>query len=175
MDIVQMLNDKSIKAIEKRAKLVDLLMEKKVTIQELDALSGTLNDKQLVSVLEAIEAITQQTPELANKDYLLFAGRYILADNNSLKREAARIVGNLAHRFPDDLDQPIKDLLENTKHDGTVVRWSSAYALGRIVALPQYANSPLFDTVTDIWEKESENGVKNQYAKGLKTANKMRK
>lgn len=68
----------------------------------------------------------------------------------------------------------IASLLQNADHEGTVIRWASAYALSRIVILPQYARGPLFEQISDLYEKEKENGVKNQYRKALKKAEKIR-
>jgi hypothetical protein len=63
------------------------------------------------------------------------AETYISSSSNSLKREASRVVGNIAHLFPDNLDDAIKMLMDNTNSDVTVVRWGSAYALGRVILI----------------------------------------
>lgn len=72
------------------------------------------------------------------------AEKYILSSDNSCKREASRIVGNLANKFPTKLENAITALLQNAGNDGTVIRWASAYALSRIITIPHYAKSPLF-------------------------------
>jgi hypothetical protein len=46
--------------------------------------------------------------------------------------------------------------------------------MSRIIRIPHYANSELFDTLTDLSEQEQENGVKNQLLGGLKKAKKLR-
>ena len=91
-----------------------------------------------------------------------------MSANNSCKREASRVVGNMAALYPDELDGAIDALLKNTSDSGTVVRWGSAYALARIVVLERYKGSGLVDTVREIYESEQESGVKNQYAKALR-------
>ena len=40
--------------------------------------------------------------------------------------------------------------------------------------IPQYAKSHLFEQISDLCAKENESGVKNQYIKALKKAEKMR-
>ena len=40
--------------------------------------------------------------------------------------------------------------------------------------IPQYAKSPLFEQISDLCAKENESGVKNQYIKALKKAEKIR-
>ena len=99
---------------------------------------------------------------------------FITADSNSVKREAARIVGNIAHLFPNDLEVAMKRLMENSNDEGTVVRWSSAYAFARIIQIQQHANSELFDILTKWSDEELENGIKNQLLGGLKKAKKLR-
>ena len=65
-------------------------------------------------------------------------------------------------------------LLQNSENKGTVVRWSSGYSLGRIIQIPKFAKSDLFEALVIIAENEQDNGVKNQYVKGLKKASKIR-
>lgn len=146
MDIINLLNDKTVKPIEKRENLAESIRMKWITIDEIKSLDG-LDEKKSGIILEAMEAVTRNSPECADLDWLKFAQEYITSPSNSVKREASRIVGNIAHLFPDDLATAIEKLLENTINNGTVIRWGSAYALGRIVLIPQYANSDLFDIV----------------------------
>jgi hypothetical protein len=75
--------------------------------------------------------------------------------------------------FPNDLETAIQKLLLNTGSGGTVIRWSSAYALGRIISIPKYATSDLFNVVSGLYEQEKGNGIKNQYLSGLKKAKKI--
>jgi hypothetical protein len=125
-------------------------------------------------ILEAIEAVTGKNPEIADLEWLKFAQDFITSQSNNLKREASRVVGNIAHLFPNDLEMAIQYLMNNTKKDSTVIRWGSAYAMSRIIQIPQYANSELFNMLTDLSEQEQENGVKNQLLDGLKKAKKIR-
>ena len=69
--------------------------------------------------------------------------------------------------YPRDLDKPIKSLLNNANDNGTVVRWSAAYALSRIIILPEYANSKLYNQLVEICEKEEKNSIKNIYLKAF--------
>jgi hypothetical protein len=172
MDIVSIINDKSLKSTDKREQIADALRAGKITVQEIE--SGGFDEKGIGLILEAMESVSGRDPDLADSEWLAFAKTYILSKSNSLKREASRVVGNIAHRFPGDLEDVIQMLMENTKNDGTVVRWGSAYALGRIILIPEFANSDLFDLLADLAEQEPENGVRNQYLNGLKKAKKLR-
>lgn len=173
MDINALLNDKAIKPIAKRNEIVAVLQQRLISISDIHALTG-LNGRLTVIILEAMEEATRIDPELADLDWLRFAEGYILAPSNSLKREASRVVGNIAHLFPDDLETVVPKLIENTGAEGTVVRWGSAYTLGRIVVTARYADSRLFEQVAGLAEAEQENGVKSQYLNGLKKAAKIR-
>ncbi len=175
MDIIKILDNKSLGPLEKRAEIDEAIRTNLITIKDIHAFSTTLDDKKMAVVLEAMEAVSNRNPEIADLEWLRFAEGFIPAKSNSLKREASRIIGNIAHLFPDDLGVAIPRLIENMSDDGTVVRWSSAYALARVVAIPQYANSELYETLTTLSEQEHNNGVKNQLLGGLKKAGRLRK
>ena len=168
MDVFEILNDKSIRKLEARKLIADSISDGSFSLTDFSGRAEQLNDKQTATFLEAIESVTGQKDSRLGVEYLKFAEKYILSDNNSCKREASRIVGNMAHLYPDELGVAIEALLKNTSVSGTVVRWGSAYALARIIVLERYRNSDLVNTVRDIYEAEQENGVRNQYAKALK-------
>lgn len=118
--------------------------------------------------MEAIEEISNKGLTALSLDYLEFAKKYISSKENSCKRESSRIVGNLASKFPQAVRDCIPALLDNAKDDGTVIRWSSAYALSRIILLEEYSNTELYEELVSICDKEQENGVRNQYLKAFK-------
>ncbi len=71
---------------------------------------NNFNDKQISIILEAIEEITNKNIIQLNSAYLHFGESYILSKDNSCKREAARIVGNMASYYPNELDDAIKTI-----------------------------------------------------------------
>jgi len=162
------------KSTEKREIIIKALEEKSITIKELKVVLNETKEKKSSVIFEAMEAMTNSDAQIADIEWLNLAVENILSESNSIKREASRIVGNISHKFPDDLGEAIEKLLLNTKDEGTVVRWSSAYALSKIIVIPKYANSELFEKLTEICDCEEENGVKNQYVKALKKASKLR-
>ncbi|QQO07839.1 hypothetical protein [Breznakiella homolactica] len=173
MDIAALLGNDSLKSLEKRGRLIQALTDRTVAVQDIIALD--LKDRETGIVLEAMEAVSGTDPGLAGPEWLAWAEPFISSPSNSLKREASRIAGNLAACFPDKLEGAVKRLLENTGNDKTVVRWGSAYALGRIVQIPRYAGGELFTTVQELARSEENQGVKKQYLAGLKKAEKLRK
>ena len=61
-----------------------------------------------------------------------------------------------------------RDLLENTEHEGTVVRWSCAYALGEILKLKTKNNTELLPAIKAISEREEKNSIKKIYLAAMK-------
>ena len=170
MNIIEILSDKSLKSIEKRKLMVTGLLSEEFTVGTLPQ----LNDVQTGIALEAMEEISQKEATIINENWLKFAEKYIDSGNNTLKREAARVTGNIAHIFSEKLEGIIPKLLQNAENESTVIRWSSGYSLGRIIQIPKFAKSDLFDILSKIAENEQDNGVKNQYLNGLKKASKIR-
>lgn len=175
MNLIEILNDKSLKGTEKRSKVISGIVENNLSLNEIDSVSNSLNDKQIAVILEAIEEITNKKLKQLDSSYIEFVEKFILSENNSCKRESSRVIGNLAEQYPKELESAIKSLLQNTNDESTVVRWGSAYALSRIIVLSEFSNTDLFIVISDICDKEQENGVKNQYIKALKKASKTRK
>ena len=134
-----------------------------------------LYEKQIASILEAIEEISNKGLAQLSSRYLLFAIPYITSENNNCRREASRSVGNMAAQYPDMIEEAISPLLDNSPNGGTVIRRAAAYALSRIITTDRYAQSELYDKLTDISNKEEDNAIRNQYLKALKKASKVRK
>lgn len=174
MTITEIMNNKSLKRLEKRNSLAEAIINREFNVSIILEACESLPEKNISLLLEAIEEVSRSKEFTLEADYLDLAEKYILSSDNSCKREASRIVGNLANKFPTKLDKAITALFQNTKNDGTVIRWASAYALSRIIIIPQYAKSPLFEQISDLCAKENESRVKNQYIKALKKAEKIR-
>lgn len=173
MEILEILNNKGLKAKDKRTEIANRINNNEIMIEDIISIDG-LNEKQTGIILEVIEEITRKKPQMATPACFSYVERLISSDSNTLKREASRIVGNIAHLFPENLNEAIQKLLGNSNDESTVVRWGSAYALGRIIVIPEYANSELFDQISLISENEADNGVKNQYLNHIKKAAKIR-
>lgn len=174
MTIKQIIDDKTIKRLEKRNALIEGILNGNFDFSAVTAACSLLPEKKISLLLEAIEEVSRSKEFALEEDYLKLSESYILSSDPSCKREASRIVGNLAAAFPENLDHAITALMQNANHDGTVIRWASAYASSRIVIIPQYARGSLFEQISNLCEKEKETGVKNQYSKALKKAQKIR-
>ncbi|MHA1685943.1 MAG: HEAT repeat domain-containing protein [Candidatus Heimdallarchaeaceae archaeon] len=114
--------------------------------------------------MEALEYITKEDPEFV-WEHLGFVIQHINDSSPRVKWESARIIGNIAHRFPDRLNEAVPKLLENTKDKSTVVRWSAAFALTKIAkSNPELQLTAIFN---EIVKREPNKGVKNIYLKYL--------
>lgn len=168
MKLVDILSDKTIKRIEARTMIINGILNGKHTIENIMAVSKGLKENKVSTILEAIEEISNKGLMNLGVEYLEFAKLYISSEDNSCKREASRIVGNLASQYPQAVRDCIPALLENALADGTVVRWGSAYALSRIILLEEYSDTDLYEKLVLICDNEQENGVRNQYLKAFK-------
>ena len=153
MDIISVMNDKALKGTKKRAAIIELIVSGNLNCEQIEAISTEISNKGL--------------SQLSSR-YLLFAIPYIKSENNNCRREASRIVGNMAAQYPDMIEEAISPLLDNSSNEGIVIRWAAAYALSRIITTDRYAQSELYDKLTDISNKEEDNAIRNQYLKALK-------
>lgn len=109
---------------------------------------------------------------MANEKVLLFVTDTLLEKAPRVKWESAKVIGNIAHLFPAKLDRAISNLLSNSEHEGTVVRWSTAYALGEILKLKTKYNKQLQPAIEAICEREEKNSIKKIYLTALKALKK---
>lgn len=175
MNLYDIITDKNLKGVNKRTKVIEYIVSNNVKIDEIESVCSKINLKQTAVILEAIEEITNKNIMELDIEYLHFAERYIISENNSCIRESSRIIGNMAKYYPDELDNAIKYLLINTENKGKVIRWSSAYALSNIIVLDRFSTSEIVEKIYGIAEKEEDSGVKNRYLKALKKISKDRK
>jgi HEAT repeat protein len=140
MDLQELLNDKSIKPKEKTASLSKWLLDNPLNIDVIIEFSKTSKDTVKASCIESIEYATKSNPELASLACLEFVSKSLTEKAPRLKWESARVIGNIAHLYPDKLEEAVKNLLQNSEHAGTVVRWSAAFALGQILKMKTAIN-----------------------------------
>lgn len=168
MTIVELLNNKSLKPKEKTEKLCEWLLDDSLSIEELLVFAEKLKDPIKATCIEAIEYATKENPKIADEVLLNFVTTTLTSKAPRVKWESAKVIGNIVHLFPSSLQQTIDNLLINTHHEGTVVRWSSAFALGEILKMRTPYNETLLSTVKSICEKEEKNSIRKIYVEALK-------
>jgi hypothetical protein len=168
MDLKELLTNTNLKPKERVEQLSTLLLNQMISVARLIEEAESMKDPLKASCIEALEHATEKKPEIADSRCLTFASSNLLAKAPRIKWESARVIGNIAHRFPEELELPVATLLVNTRHSGTVVRWSAAFALGRIIQLNLGLNKDLIPAVEAILNFEEKNSIKKIYLEALK-------
>lgn len=168
MNIADILSDKSIRPKEKTEKLSVMILDGDLPVAALIDFAAAAKDPVKATCIEAMEYATSRQPEIANGAMLQFATEGLSAKAPRIKWESAKLTGNIAHLFPDELDTAITHLLDNTTHNGTVVRWSAAFALGEIAKLNTKHNRTLLPALENIAAAEEKNSIKKIYLAAFK-------
>jgi HEAT repeat protein len=119
-----------------------------------------------------LEFATKQDPTIADEKCFNFVANALTAEEARVKWESAKVIGNVAHLFPQQLDEAIINLLANSEHPGTVVRWSAAFALGEILKLKTKHNKELLPAIESIINREEQNSIRKIYLEAIKKVKK---
>jgi HEAT repeat protein len=168
MNIPDILNDKQLKPKEKTEIISSKLSDKVITIDQLLDFATNAKDADKATCIEAIEYLSQKNPGMINEQAFRFVTQSLTGKAPRVKWESARVIGNTAFLFPENLDMAIQNLLFNTEHSGTVVRWSAAFALGRIVMLRLAINGTLVPAIESIIAREDKKSIRKIYQDALK-------
>ncbi|TXF74884.1 hypothetical protein [Chryseobacterium sp.] len=168
MTIDELLADKTLKPKVKTETICNWIIDQSLPVDELIAFAEKQKDPAKATCIEALEYATKQNPNIADEIVLTFVTRTLTEKAPRIKWESAKVTGNIAHLFPDKLEKSITHLLDNTTHDGTVVRWSAAFALGEILKLKTLYNKHLLPAIEKICEKEEKTSIKKIYLDAIK-------
>src|SRR5687768_8033484 len=130
MQFQDILSDKSLKSKQKVEALGQWLSENPNQIDELVDYAKEAKEAGKATCIEAMEWATKSNPGIASQNTFEFVSQSLADKAPRVKWESAKVVGNIAYLYPDKLDVAIKNLLSNAEHEGTVVRWAAAFALG---------------------------------------------
>ena len=168
MTIEELLKDKSRKIKEKTETISRWLLDGSISTDELIAFAEKSKDSEKAACIEAFEYATKQNPKIGDESLLEFVTEMIMEKAPRIKWESAKVIGNIAQNFPGKPNVAIEKLLVNSKYEGTVVRWATAYALGEIIKLKTEYNKTLLPKIESLCEDETQNGVKKKYVDALK-------
>lgn len=154
----------TLKPKEKTAKLAQCLKSEPKAMGELLELWKTAKDPVKGTLLSAITLIVSENPGFIG-DHLDFVIAQIGHKAPRVKWESAEIVGHASKVFPDKVMAAVPALLENTGFDGTVVRWSAAFALSEILVNIPSSRDQLMPKINAILEHETNDGVKSLFYK----------
>ena len=168
MDFTKLLNDKSKKPKEKTEELSKWIIDNRDKMNLIIDFAKISKDPIKATCIESIEFASKIEPEIASLDCLEFVTLTLTDKAPRIKWESAKVIANIAMLFPNNLKTAIDNLLLNSKHSGTVVRWSTAFALAEIIKLELDINSVLVPAIKKISETEEKNSIKKIYLSALK-------
>ncbi|MFZ4399259.1 MAG: HEAT repeat domain-containing protein [Bacteroidales bacterium] len=168
MDFNKLFIDKSLKPSEKTTVLSNWLILNTDSLNELIDFARLAKDPIKASCIEAIEYATKTKPGSASSECLKFVSETLSSKAPRVKWESARVIGNIAHLYPDQLDVAINNLLVNSEHSGTVVRWSTAFAFSQIIKMKMPFNNDLIPAIESICIREEKNSIKKIYLEAIK-------
>ncbi|SIQ41050.1 hypothetical protein SAMN05880574_11251 [Chryseobacterium sp. RU37D] len=172
MNLKEVFTDKSTKSNDKVEIISDFVLNGEISLKELIHFASLSKDPIKANCIEALEFSTQKKSNLLDQETFDFVTENLSAKAPRIKWESAKVIGNTAKHFPENLYDPITKLIENTTHEGTVVRWSAAFALSEILNINENLKNKLLPSLKDICEKEEKNSIKKIYQKAIKVAEK---
>ncbi len=168
MDFQSILNDKSVKPKEKTEAISSWILENPDKADELIEFAASAKDPIKATCIESMEYASKINPAVASRAWLEFVSHTLAEKAPRIKWESAKVIGNIAAAYPNDLETAIENLLTNSEHTGTVVRWSTAFALGEIIKLKSALNDELVPAIEAICAKEEKKSISTIYLKALK-------
>lgn len=168
MDFQELINDRSVKPKETTEALSKWILNNPDKMDNLIGFAGKARDPIKGTCIEAFEFATRSNPDIATSALLDFVSHTLSGNAPRVKWESAKVVGNIAHLFPDKLDEAIKNLLVNTEDSGTVVRWSAALALGQIAKMKTSRNEELIPALESICQREEKSSIQKIYQDAFK-------
>lgn len=166
--IAELLSDKLIKPKEKTETLSTWLLQSTISVDELLSFATSAKDSPKATCIEALEFASQQNAVIVNAACFNFVVQSLTAKAPRVKWESAKVIGNIAHLYNENLNIAINNLLVNTEHEGTVVRWSAAFALGEILKLKTKHNKTLLPAIEAICQREEKNSIQKIYLAAIK-------
>lgn len=163
-----LLSDKTIQPKEKTEKLSLLIKTGEISVAQLIEYASISKDPIKATCIEALEFATQKDPSLLGKSGFEFVIDQLSAKAPRIKWESAKVIGNTAKQHNKSLDKAIVNLLINSEHEGTVVRWAAAFALGEIIKLKTAHNKELVPACEAIVAREEKNSIKKIYLAAFK-------
>jgi HEAT repeat protein len=168
MDYKELINNKEVKAKEKVIILSRWIEDNPKELTGLIEFARNCKDSAKATCIEALEFATKMNPKIGIEDCFNFVTQTLTEKAPRIKWESARVIGNIAHLYPTKLDEAISNLLANTEHTGTVVRWSAAFALGEIIKIKSKQNKDLIPAIESICNREEKKSIKKIYIAALK-------
>jgi hypothetical protein len=141
------------------------IRDKKVLAEVFEILkSGT--DVEKGTAAEVMKFVSKDKPEMM-LPYIDLLIEYMDYKAPRVKWGCPESIGNIAAKYPKQVEKAIPKLLENLKDKSTVVRWCAAYALTEIAKYNLGKQKEMVTIIQKLIKTEQNNGVRNVYVKAL--------
>lgn len=167
--MLQQINaDKTTNAKGKVLAIAEALKNKKVNAEDIFEFCAKEKEVVVANCVEAFEIISREKPELISKEVIAFVSKNLAGKAPRLKWESAKVLGNAAAKHVNEYNDAIPLLIDLTEFEGTVVRWSAAYAISAIVLLKSNWQAELIKLCEHLAEHEEKESIAKMYKKSLK-------
>ncbi len=168
MTIELIFSDKSLKPKARTEMLCTQLQEGNIALESLLTFASAAKDPERATCIEVLEYTTKENPDFLTLAGFEFVSSQLNSKSPRVLWESARVIGNAAKNFPDQLEDAIGLLVPLMRFDGTVVRWSVAYALGEIIQIKGAHRDSLRELFQEQIAWEEKNSIRKIYEKALK-------
>ena len=128
-------------------------------------------DVQKGTAAEVMKFVSKEKPDMM-VPYIDTLIEYIDYKAPRVRWGCPEAIGNLASKYPLEVEGAIPKLLENLNDKSTVVRWCAAFALTEIAKSNLGKQDELVIIFRDLITVEQNNGVRNVYIKAVKEIDK---
>jgi hypothetical protein len=159
----------------KPKELVEFLTENTEKDEELFSqlieILKSSSDVEKGTIADVMKHVSEDKPEIV-APYVDEIVNYINYKAPRVKWGVPETIGNMAKKYPTEVEKAVPNLLANSKDESTVVRWCAAFALTEIIKSNPKVRKELGSRIEEIVKNEKNNGVKNVYLKALRIVNK---
>lgn len=166
--ITELLRDKALRPKEKTELLSKWVLEGKITPGLLVEFASAARASDKATCIEALEFALQKNDMLLGDAEFRFVTEALTSTAPRVKWESAKVIARVAAHHQSDLEPAITNLLVNAEHEGTVVRWSAATALGAILLLKTNHNDRLRPALETLLDREEKDSIRKIYAAALR-------
>jgi hypothetical protein len=123
---------------------------------ELIEFAEDAKDLVKAACTEAIQRATGEKPSLVYRNPFYFLSSVPNDATLGIKRESARAIANVAQLFTGRLDKATGRIIGIAQSHGTVVWWSAACALSKILRAATDLKQELLPAISNVGERETE-------------------
>ena len=172
-NIIREILDSDKKHKEKVVLITEKVGDNKELISQLFEILQNGSDVEKGNVAEVLKFVSNERPETMLQ-YIDIIVEYIDYKASRVKWGCPESIGNIARKYPYDVEKAIPKLFRNYNDKSTVVRWCAAYALSEIAKYNLKRQNELVQKFKEFVKTEKNNGVRNVFIKAIKEIDKMK-